>query len=670
VFYQAGKAVTDSFEAVAKLFERIANFASRMQTVSEAKIPPKLVPIYQTMLVSLLNICGLSISITSRYLVTEEEVPEKSSWHRNSEMKALKRNVRKFIRAPHANVKEYLKQLTGGNSKINDAVDNLNELVTFESSMMQAVTLKEVMGIKTFTMNLQGLTIELGKTMSNMQSESNFRLSHIQQSQDRMEENTIDLKKGQSQANTKLDSLQLSMEKLGRMINGVTGKQLNEPQDTKDSVSKERKRWEKLAAALEVEGAKESNKTFYERIRKERVPGTTEWIQDHEAVKSWIQGETPFVVMSGDTGNGKTFIASRIIDQLITSTTNPDKALAYFFCRRGSRERSSVIMALKTMAYDIASSDQLFAKYLMDLVADRKLQSARTAIKVDLTSTTSDLLDSNDVTIESTAITHDQIEAIEAVSDSIPAKLDALSDGGFEPTHSTEDNDIDLEPKLHRVSTAILQDKPLDNSFEEMTVWDVQRHWENLFVSRPQSFERHVYLVVDGLDECDETEAIALCAAISVSADAATSRVATKVHVLLLMNTDRVTRFESHALTSAIIVDVDPDTISTDIDKFVRHRITSAWQEKLVRRELRQESHGAVVANCDANFLKASLLVNEVTSFTREDVIRGTISNLPSLAKTVQSAMLLVIKRLANQLMFYDREDFHVSGAHPSRYKS
>jgi hypothetical protein len=68
-----------------------------------------------------------------------------------------------------------------------------------------------------------------------------------------------------------------------------------------------------------------------------------------------------------------------------------------------------------------------------------------------------------------------------------------------------------------------------------------------------------------------------------------------------------------------------------------------------------------VVGNCNSNFLKASLLVNEVTSFTREDVIWDNLSNLPSLANTVQSAMLLVIKRLVNQLDSYDREDFHVS---------
>lgn len=557
---------------------------------------------------------------------------------------------------------EYVKQLIGGNIEINDAVANLNDLVVFETSMMQASTLTEVMRIKAFTMNIQGLTIELGKTMSKSQSESNFRLSYIQQSQDRMEEKIIDFKKAQSQTNAKLDSMVGTIaERVGRMMSSGIGRQQNETQETKTSVSKELKRWEKLAAALDVEGAKELNKAFYERIRQERVRGTTDWILEDTTVKSWIQGEIPFVVMSGATGNGKTFTASRVVEQLITSKANssdPDKAVAYFFCRRGPYERSSVIMALKTMAYDIASSDQLFAKHLSDLIKDRKLQSNRTASRVNLTATTIDSADSIVAEGRSTAAKLDQLGA---QLDSITAEFHFPPGKAPELTDSTEAVGLNLEPKLRRVSTAVIQDKPLDDIFEEATVWDVQRHWNNLFVLRPQSFERHVYLILDGLDECDETEAIALCAAMNASASTTPTQAEMKVHVLLFLNTDRVTMFKNHALTSATTILPDLNMITADIGRFVSERISSAWKEKLVRRQLREDSCKAVVGNCNSNFLKASLLVNEVTSFTREDVVRDNLSNLPSLANTVQSAMLLVIKRLANQLDSYDREDFHVS---------
>lgn len=374
--------------------------------------------------------------------------------------------------------------------------------------------------------------------------------------------------------------------------------------------------------------------------------------------------------MSGDSGNGKTFTASRVIEQLITnkpSASGSERAVAYFFCRKGPSERNSVTLALKTMAYDIAFSDQLFAKHLSDLIKDRGLQLGRAASIISAAAASSDPVELAEATNNTTAAT---MASTAANLDSTTARIDSMLSRADHPLSnqlsgptpdSTEAVDITLEPKLQRVSTAILQDKPLDDTYEESTVWDVQRHWENLFALRPQSFERHVYLVIDGLDECDETEAIALCAAINVSAGAAESRVTTKVHVLLLMNADRATMFKSHALTAATIVQINPDKIMSDINTFVRERISSQWKQKLVRRGLREDVRQAVLENCSVNFLKASLLVNEVTSFTREDVIRDSLSNLPLLAKTVQSTMLLVIKRLANQLNSYDREDFRVS---------
>lgn len=203
------------------------------------------------------------------------------------------------MRAPHANIVEYLKQLTGGNSEINDAVDKLKELVVFETSMMQANTLTEVMCIKTFTINIRGLTVELGKTMSKLQTdsaESNFRLTHVQQAQDRIEENTIDLKKTTSQTNAKIDTMAGTIvERVERMIKSGIGRQQNESQETRSSVSEELKRWKKLAAALEVEDARESNRACYERIREERVSGTTGWVLEDATVTSWLKGDTPLL---------------------------------------------------------------------------------------------------------------------------------------------------------------------------------------------------------------------------------------------------------------------------------------------------------------------------------------------------------------------------------------
>lgn len=615
-----------------------------------------------------------------------------------------------------------MRQLTGGNSKVNELVKKLDELVDNETAMMQAETMTGVVHLKAFSIKIQDLTLELGDTMSKLQSDSvdlSFRVTLVQQSQSRIEENTIDIKKAQTQQDAKLNQHEAKLDQilqlqLQRTANSGSGKQQNENQETKTSVSEEFKRWKKLAAALGVEGARDSNKAFYERIRNERVQGTTEWILEDLAVQSWFQGEKPFVVVSGNTGNGKTFIASRIVEELLANkpnTGNLDKAVAYFFCRKGPGERNSVAFALKSMAYDIAVSDKLFAKRLSDLIKEQKLQSERPASDTEVIAAKMDSItaqydsivaDSNAVVDQATAPasestskdgrdqssstasepslesehappltgnTNSGSEKVNTANDSTATtvagdgvQLPEEQDLSLEPDSGVDNaTELDFDPKLRRVSTAVLQDKPLDDEDEEATVWDIQRHWEQLFVQSPKSFEKHIYLVIDGLDECDETEAVALCAAINAGAGAVAGRAASKVHVLLLMNIDRATMFESHALTKASCVPISPTIVTEDLDRFVHRRISTAWEKKLVHGDLREDCRKAVLANCSSNFLKASLLVSEVTSLCREDAIRDSLSNLPETAKTIKSATLLVIKRLASQLDSYDREDFHVS---------
>jgi hypothetical protein len=90
-----------------------------------------------------------------------------------------------------------VRQLTGGNSKVNELVQKLDELVDNETAMMQAETMTGVVHLKAFSLKIQDLTLELGGTMSKLQSDSvdlGFRVTLVQQSQSRTEENTIDIR--------------------------------------------------------------------------------------------------------------------------------------------------------------------------------------------------------------------------------------------------------------------------------------------------------------------------------------------------------------------------------------------------------------------------------------------------------------------------------------------
>lgn len=264
--------------------------------------------------------------------------------------------------------------------------------------------------------------------------------------------------------------------------------------------------------------------------------------------------------------------------------------------------------------------------------ADNGAQRSSTASEALLETEDASHLNNNINSESEAACTVRESTAAPVVGDGV--ELREEQDLSSESDPDTESAEVGFNPKLRRVSTAVLQDTQLDDEDEEATVWDIKRHWEQLFVNYPKSFDRHIYLVIDGLDECDETEAIALCAAINAGAGEVLDR-PSKEHVLLLMSADRATMFESHALTAASSVFINPTTVMADVDRYVRKSISIAWEQKLVRSELREDCRKAVLENCDSNFLKASLLVNEVTSLSREDVIRNSLTNLPGTAKTI-----------------------------------
>ena len=78
-----------------------------------------------------------------------------------------------------------MRQLTGGNSKVNELVQKLDELVDNEIAMMQAETMTGVVRLKAFSINIQDLTLELGDTVSKLQSDTadlTFRITLVQQS--------------------------------------------------------------------------------------------------------------------------------------------------------------------------------------------------------------------------------------------------------------------------------------------------------------------------------------------------------------------------------------------------------------------------------------------------------------------------------------------------------
>lgn len=182
-----------------------------------------------------------------------------------------------------ANIAEYIRELTGGNVQVNDAMVNLQELADAESAMMQARTLTNVI-----------LTKDTSRLMSEFPS-GRREFTLVKQTVNRVAERATDIKKettdiknAQSQQLAKLDAhgmkLDVMNQKLDVIIKSVAGNPRKEGQETRASVS-EGFKWKRLEAALGVEGVGNANKALDERLRIERVPGTTDWILQDRSVQ-------------------------------------------------------------------------------------------------------------------------------------------------------------------------------------------------------------------------------------------------------------------------------------------------------------------------------------------------------------------------------------------------
>lgn len=319
-----------------------------------------------------------------------------------------------------------------------------------------------------------------------------------------------------------------------------------------------------------------------------------------------------------------------MIDQ-VTELCKPsvhgsDEAMAYFFCRKSQVESQDVNLALKTMAYDIARKDTLYAKYLTDVVESwtrsEKNDIALAAAQQDGSLEVYDKPTSNSTEVPDATVT------IAGSSDNT-ASLAGMTcvEPAEDPTVFTEAARIqkDLNENMAAIEKAITELQSNHAERQVIAVPSVYRHWEDLFGKYFTGVAKHVYLVVDGLDECNETEAFALCTAVNKTF-AATQRNST-AHITLLMNT-RSAPLITDFISAASVLQIRNEQNVSDLSKFLEKRLKSGWQNKLVSQTLRLDVKKAVLGNCDGNFLKASLIADEIASLSREDVVRSFLQDL------------------------------------------
>jgi fungal STAND N-terminal Goodbye domain/NACHT domain len=108
---------------------------------------------------------------------------------------------------------------------------------------------------------------------------------------------------------------------------------------------------------------------IYEKIAKERLPGTAEWIHKEDFFRTWIKRSIPVLWISGMPGAGKSFLSCSIVSYLYEHH-NPgvqssfQASIGYFFFKDNDPETRSVHHALRDVAYQICLNDPVYARHV------------------------------------------------------------------------------------------------------------------------------------------------------------------------------------------------------------------------------------------------------------------------------------------------------------------
>ena len=107
----------------------------------------------------------------------------------------------------------------------------------------------------------------------------------------------------------------------------------------------------------------------YDKIKKERLSGSGDWIRDESLFKSWINKTIPVLWISGMPGAGKSFLSSVMIsylkEQFPSGVHNGAQvSVGYFFFKDNNPKMRSFHQALRDLAFQIYQNDPAYAKYL------------------------------------------------------------------------------------------------------------------------------------------------------------------------------------------------------------------------------------------------------------------------------------------------------------------
>ncbi|KAL8817046.1 MAG: hypothetical protein Q9191_008221, partial [Dirinaria sp. TL-2023a] len=110
---------------------------------------------------------------------------------------------------------------------------------------------------------------------------------------------------------------------------------------------------------------------IYKSIGRDRTRATGDWIFDDPLVEEWSEERSAFLWMLGAGGVGKSFLSTRIIDEL-ESRKLPTQSVAYFYIKNDNSSTCSVNNLLKCIAFQLAHLDSEYESFAAMVCKDQR----------------------------------------------------------------------------------------------------------------------------------------------------------------------------------------------------------------------------------------------------------------------------------------------------------
>ncbi|EME88554.1 uncharacterized protein MYCFIDRAFT_192695 [Pseudocercospora fijiensis CIRAD86] len=516
----AGRGVTQSFDAVSGLFEELGQCTKRLNEVSHEEIPDALLPVYQLMLIGLMNVLALATKVTFRQMKDVKEGDHQ-----------MVINLKKKFRSAFQNVDEYIKQLLyGGNGEVQGAIGEIKKLVERESLVMQAVITRKTTRIEAVVKETdtkielliqqqRSFSIEIGQVVIDLKSSTAEMSKKVDKISDKIDAGLAETRRNNAVSKANQEEMMAGIKQILQLSSSKDGSTSNEPV-AKAVMNRSNNKHDTLTSLrvrLDIKKTEKANAAALDMTSgPPELHDTSNWILQEPAVRDWLDGRTRLAIVSGEPGFGKTFLAGRAVRELLSKhkpgSQSNDRVVAYFFGRKAHPELGSVNAILRTLAFQLAASDKVYAKYLSELFENKTIGKGQSGLFMCETSTVSPDDGEEDVVQQELSEAEDSTPASQ-VKDQSTEPFEAAENGREQapkltglPTSATPTDSVETataqKATLQAVVDSIAGKHKLDFSYEQYLVENIAGLWKLLFCEYYKSSKTSACMLRDdGFDE-------------------------------------------------------------------------------------------------------------------------------------------------------------------------